>query len=116
MPHDDYKLYKLPPPHAFQDLVGLGVRSSRAGDERKAREGYDWSECRARGEKKRTESDWGRGSSKSKSPVMRNIIFTLIISHSLSYKVRRRFAIRPEIESRQTNSHVAQICVTGHPF
>ena len=66
--------------------------------------------------KNRNASDWGRGSSKSKSPVTPNIIFTLIISHSLSYKVRRRFAIRPEIQSHQTNSHVAQICVTGHPF
>ena len=41
-PHDHYKLYKLPPPQAFP-----GVRSVRAGDERKAREGYDGNERRA---------------------------------------------------------------------
>lgn len=75
-----------------------------------------WERAQSASCKKRNASDWGRGSSKSKSPVTPNIIFTLIISHSLSYKVRRRFAIRPEIQSNQTNSHVAQICVTGHPF
>ena len=68
------------------------------------------------GREKRIAGDCGRGSYISESSVMRNIRFTSIISYSLSYKVRRRFAIRPEIESRQTHSHVAQICVTGHPF
>ena len=67
----------------------------------------DWERV-VMGREKRIASDWGWGSYISESSVMGNIRFNSIISYSLSYKVRRRFAIRPEIQSRQNHSHVAQ--------